>query len=55
VDLLADLEKRVGLIELQDIQEFLAGVLRCRVDLVPARSLKPRLRESVWKEAIRAA
>jgi predicted nucleotidyltransferase len=55
VDLLADLEERVGLIEFQDIQEFLAGILGCRVDLVPARSLKPRLRERVWKDAIRAA
>jgi len=55
VDLLADLDESVGLFEFQDIQEYLAEILGCSVDLVPARSLKPRLRDRVWKEAIRAA
>lgn len=55
VDLLADLDASVGLFEFQDIQEYLSRLLGRPVDLVPAGSLKPRLRERVWREAIRAA
>lgn len=55
VDLLIELSRRMGLFGFFAIQERLEGMLGCRVDLVQADGLKPRVRERVLREAVLAA
>jgi len=52
VDLLVDLEEGVGLLDLIGLQRELAELLGVDVDVVPADSLKPRIRERVEREAV---
>lgn len=52
IDLLVDLEEGVGLVELIALEQDLAALLGADVDLVPASSLKPALRDRVLAEAI---
>lgn len=52
VDLLVEFDRPVGLFEFIDLKQFLENVLGCSVDLGTARSLKPRLRERVLREAV---
>lgn len=37
-----------------DLKIFLEGLFRCRVDLVPAESIKPKLRDAILNEALHA-
>lgn len=52
VDLLVDLDEGVGLLALIGLERELAGILGIDVDVVPADSLKPRIRERVMQEAV---
>lgn len=52
VDLLVDLDEGVGLLDLIGLERELAELLGADVDVVPADSLKPRLRERVTREAV---
>lgn len=52
VDLLVDLDQGVGLIDLIGLERELNELLDVRVDVVPANSLKPRIRESILDESI---
>jgi predicted nucleotidyltransferase len=47
VDLLVEFDRAVGYFGLVDLQEYLAGLLRRRIDLSTLRSLKPRIRKQV--------
>ena len=47
VDVLVTLGGHPSLVDLIRLERELAEVLKCRVDLVPAQSLHPRLRSSV--------
>lgn len=51
-DLLVDLPAGMGLFGLGRAAEELEDLLRVDVDLVPARSLKPRVRPEVEAEAV---
>jgi predicted nucleotidyltransferase len=53
VDLLVEFDRPVGYFGLFALQEYLEGVLGCRVDLGTPGSLKPYLRERVLGELIR--
>jgi hypothetical protein len=55
VDLLVELNRPMGLFGLLDIQYRLEDLLGRPVDLVMADGLKPRVREAVLREAVRAA
>jgi hypothetical protein len=55
VDLLVDLNRRMGLFDFFAIRYRLEELLGCRVDLVQSDGLGPRVRERVLKEAVRAA
>ena len=52
VDLLVDFDRPTGYFGLVRLQLYLEELLGCRVDLGLARSLKPRVRERVLREAI---
>ena len=55
VDLLVEFSKPVGLFQFIGLQQRLEELLGCKVDLGTLRSLKPRLKEDVLREAIRVA
>jgi uncharacterized protein len=52
VDLLIDVEPRVGLLGLARLERDLEDVLHAPVELVPAKDLKPGVREHVQAEFI---
>ncbi|MGB3767659.1 MAG: nucleotidyltransferase family protein [Phormidesmis sp.] len=54
VDLLVEFNRPVGLFTLLGLQSHLEEVLGCSVDLGTPTSLRPHLRETVLKEAVRA-
>lgn len=55
VDILVELSRPMGLFEYVGIQLFLEEILGRRVDLVMPDGIKPRLRDRILGEAIRAA
>ena len=52
MDLLVEFARPVGLFEFIDLQNYLEELLQPRVDLGTPASMRPRLRESVLKEAV---
>ena len=52
VDLLVDLDDGVGLVALAALERELTDLLGTRVDVVPADTLKPGIRDEVLAEAI---
>ena len=52
VDLLVDLSDSVGLVALSAMSREIAEIVGANVDVVPAGSLKPAMRDSVLAEAI---
>ena len=50
--LLVDLDEGVGLLDLIGLERELADLLGVDVDVVPAQSLKPAIREQVLREAV---
>lgn len=55
IDIIVDFTKPVGLFDFIGLQERLGALLGRRVDLVTRAALKPRIRERVLEEAVRAA
>lgn len=54
VDLLVEFNRPVGLFTLLELKSYLEELLGCSVDLGTPTSLRPHLRETVLKEAVRA-
>jgi predicted nucleotidyltransferase len=52
IDLLAEILKPISLLELVGAELYLSEVLALKVDLVPKRSLREELRETVLNEAV---
>ncbi len=52
IDLLVDLDEGVGLLDLTGLQRELSELLGVSVDVVPADTLKPRIRSRVLAEAV---
>lgn len=52
IDLLVDLEDGVGLVALAGLQRELGELLGVPVDVVPAATLKPAMREAILAEAV---
>lgn len=55
VDILVEFSEPVGLFDFVRLRRFLEGVLDRRVDLATPAALKPRMRERILAEAVRAA
>lgn len=55
VDLLVEFSQPVGMFEFLDLKEYLEKILGTRVDLATESALKPRIKDKILKEAIRAA
>lgn len=55
IDLLVEFDLPVGLFHFVRVRDFLSRELGTKVDLVTRDALSPDLRESVVREAIRAA
>lgn len=52
LDLLADILRPISLLDLVGAELYLTELLGMRVDLVPKRSLRVELRETILKEAV---
>ena len=52
VDLLVDLDEGIGLLDLIGLERELSELIGVGVDVVPADSLKPRIRERIEREAV---
>ena len=52
IDLLVDLDESVGLLALAALTREIAEIVGVAVDVVPADSLKPTIREQILAEAI---
>lgn len=55
VDLLVEFSQPVGLFDFIGLQQRLEAILGCKVDLGTPRSLKPRIKDQILKEAIHVA
>jgi predicted nucleotidyltransferase len=55
VDILVEFSRPVGLFQFIELKQRLEILLGSRVDLGTPRSLKPRIKEQVLREAIRVA
>jgi hypothetical protein len=55
VDVLVEFEQRVGFDEFMDLRFHLEDLLGVRVDLVTAKAIRPGMRDSIEREAIRVA
>lgn len=55
IDLLVELHHTPDLIEFAGVKLRLEELLGCQVDLVTRRGIRPKLRQRILKEAIRAA
>jgi uncharacterized protein len=53
VDLLIEFNRPIGLFEFIELQKQLETLVQCKVDLGTRRSLKPRIKDQVFQEAIR--
>lgn len=54
VDLVAEFDRSLSLIDLIGLEHRLSDLLGCKVDLAMERNLKPRVRASVEREAVLA-
>ena len=52
IDLLAEILRPISLLELVGAEIYLSEILEARVDLVPKRSVREELKETILQEAI---
>ncbi|OGX23265.1 MAG: nucleotidyltransferase [Omnitrophica WOR_2 bacterium RIFCSPHIGHO2_02_FULL_45_21] len=52
IDLLVEFKEAPGLFEFIDLEEYLAKLLKTRVDLVTKKALKPHIGEYILKEVV---
>ena len=52
LDILVEFDRKIDLFDFLELEEYLSEILGVKVDLVLKRALKPRIKESVLKEAI---
>jgi len=53
IDFLVEYEQPAGLFRHIELEQYLANLLECEIDLVTARSLRPEMRNEILKEAVR--
>ena len=52
LDILVEFDRKIDLFEFLELEEYLSEILGVKVDLVLKRALKPRIKETILKEAI---
>jgi uncharacterized protein len=52
IDLLADILRPISLLEMVGAEIYLSEVLEIKVDLVPKRSVREKLRNNILEEAV---
>jgi len=52
IDLLIDIPERFGLFALGGLQHAAETILKCKVDVIPARGLKGSIRSSAFRDAV---
>ncbi len=52
LDLIADFEEPVSLLELVSAEIYLSKILKRKVDLIPREDIRPELKESILREAV---
>lgn len=52
VDILTDFCKPISLLTLVEAEYYIGDLLGARVDLVPARSVRPELKKQIFSEAV---
>ena len=52
IDLLVEILRPISLLELAGAEIYLSDILGAKVDLVPKRSIREELKETILKEAI---
>jgi hypothetical protein len=52
IDLLAEILRPISLLELAGAEIYLSEILGSKVDLVPKRSVREELKETILKEAV---
>jgi hypothetical protein len=52
IDLLAEIEKPISLLELVGAEIYLSEVLEAKVDLVPKEDIREELREKILQETV---
>jgi predicted nucleotidyltransferase len=52
IDVLANIEKSISLLDIIDAEYYLSDLLGTKVDLVPARSVRPELKKHILEEAV---
>ena len=53
IDFLVEYEQPAGLFRHIELEQYLANLSECEIDLVTARSLRPEMRNEILKEAVR--
>ncbi|MBI4712075.1 MAG: nucleotidyltransferase family protein [Planctomycetes bacterium] len=52
IDILVDFAEPVGLFRFMDIEEYLEGLLKAKVDLVSKRAMKPHIGKHILSEVV---
>lgn len=52
IDLLAEFEEPVSLLELVGAEIYLREILKMKVDLIPKEDIRPELKENILKETL---
>jgi len=52
IDLLAEILRPISLLELAGAEIYLSEILGAKVDLVPKRSVREELKETIFQEAV---
>ena len=52
VDILVEFNKPIGFFKFLELEEYLAGIIGKKVDLVSKKALKPRIGKHILKEAV---
>ena len=52
IDILVEFESTIDLFEFIELENFLSGILGNKVDLVMKDTLKPRIKDTILREAV---
>lgn len=53
IDIVADFEKPISLLELVGVEIYLSEILKAKVDLIPREDIREELKESILKEIVK--
>ena len=53
IDIVADFEEPISLLELVRVEIYLSEILNAKVDLIPREDIREELKESILKETVK--